>query len=895
MPKFKFISDNHDYRHLNDKERYKKLYEEVGTVEANKIIKWREEWMKYFKPNPNSSILELGSHNGPNLIKYAKDGHYIDGVELSETLINTFNSFLSKETKDLQSRINLYHGWIEEFKISKKYDYVLVTEILEHVIDPIKILEVAQSHLKENGLVYISSPNTHWGNNTHVRGVPKSDLLQWLEKANLSAIEIWEEEGRTFCISRKKVNFKVYGLLRIRNEEEIINDTLNHLNRFCTGGIYIYDDCSEDNTYQICKDHPAVKQIIRGKFWDLNRARAEFENRASVLNEVKKVANENDWLIYIDADERLEYDWYKLYNYTNEIVGIKMRLFDYYITPEDISKKYFERKYIGPEYRDILIAFRNLPTLEYKYLDQREVILGVENKVLLDGFVKHYGKAISVEQWEKTCEYYSKHFPIYADKWENRKGKAIHQKYSDFANELICWNEKEEKGINLYEFIELNSRSNIEKLNILITNHHFLDYQGSELFTYTLAKYLKNLGHNVTLYTKYIDELKILFDKLHIEVVNDLELVKDKKFDIAHTHHNLLAIEVRYYFPKLPIVFMSHGIIPFLEQPPAFDIGISTYLAVSDEVKENLVSLGVNKEKIEVFYNKVDPLLFKEEKKINKIPQKALVISNKIDEKTEKIIKEACSELNISVDFIGKRFCKVSPLVVAKKINSSDIIFSLGRGIIEAMMCGRIPIIIDSNGGDGIVLPTNVKDYLKKNFSGRTRNRMFTVKELIEEIKKYDYRNGSILKEIANELFNFNSMDKIVEIYKNAILKNSEIQITNKDLQISEFITKANKETKHYENIMSQKKIFNNHLKNSEKFIEFGLLEPAKEMLNNLAEVDNKNLDVQNNLAVIAIMEEQYQEAQNLINNILSIDSNNEIALNNYQYLTETINNLNNY
>ena len=39
------------------------------------------------------------------------------------------------------------------------------------------------------------------------------------------------------------------------------------------------------------------------------------------------------------------------------------------------------------------------------------------------------------------------------------------------------------------------------------------------------------------------------------------------------------------------------------------------------------------------------------------------------------------------------------------EINEVDIVFSLGRGVIEAMLCGRIPIVFDHLGGDGMVTP----------------------------------------------------------------------------------------------------------------------------------------------------------------------------------------------
>ena len=436
---YKYIKDEPDYFHLKDKNVYKLLYNEVGTVPANQEIKWREEWMKHFSPRENSKILELGSHNGPNLIHYAKKGHELVGVELSQTLIKVFEQNIVREDPNVRNNIRIFNSWIENFQIDEKFDYILCTEILEHVIDPIEILKVAEKHLKEDGEIYITSPTSLWGNNTHVRGVPINDLKRWLFSSGLYPQKIWAEDGRVFCYARRKLDYKVYGLIRVRNEAHIINDTLNHLAEFCTGGIFVYDDCSDDETVNLCNNHSSVKMVIKGKEWDSNRERAEYENRATILNEVKKYAGNNDWLVYLDADERIEFNWKILDKLSNEVIAVRMKLFDFYITPQDTHLKYYERNFIGPEYRKIIIAFRNLPELSYNKLDQREVELNKEGIILDEGYVRHYGKALSTELWERKCEYYSSKFAKYSDKWEKRKGKAIHLNRSDFNFRLVKW------------------------------------------------------------------------------------------------------------------------------------------------------------------------------------------------------------------------------------------------------------------------------------------------------------------------------------------------------------------------------------------------------------------------------------------------------------------------
>lgn len=219
-------------------------------------------------------------------------------------------------------------------------------------------------------------------------------------------------------------------LTRIRNEEKIIQDFLDYYGDF---PIYIYDDASTDNTRKIIHACPSVRGVIECDKWDEDRTRAEYETRQAVFELAKK--DHYDWFIYVDADERIIFPDIDYEKYD----AVKMKLFDFYITNEDVEKNYNERLWIGPEYREITMMFRNLPHLKYEHRDQREMRLPESAKIAHAGYVKHYGKAISVEQWEETCLYYMNHFPEpYKTKWKNRQGKAVHT-LSDFGAELIRW------------------------------------------------------------------------------------------------------------------------------------------------------------------------------------------------------------------------------------------------------------------------------------------------------------------------------------------------------------------------------------------------------------------------------------------------------------------------
>lgn len=234
---------------------------------------------------------------------------------------------------------------------------------------------------------------------------------------------------------------KVIGISRIRNEQHVINNTLNHVSKL-VDGIVIYDDCSTDNTVEICKRHPSVLKVIEGRKWDRtpngrNRAEGTLRQKAYV----EAVSLGADWVYNFDADEYAEFtnvDYNKFGSYY-------FRLFDFYITEEDKDKHYLKRKWMGCEFRDIPMLFRVSPYIIFK----QRIPSNKPLPLMFGGYVKHYGKAISIEQWEETCKYYTdirwKNRNRLRQRWEDRKGKAIHT-VSDFGNPLIKWEDKDNKA-----------------------------------------------------------------------------------------------------------------------------------------------------------------------------------------------------------------------------------------------------------------------------------------------------------------------------------------------------------------------------------------------------------------------------------------------------------------
>lgn len=225
------------------------------------------------------------------------------------------------------------------------------------------------------------------------------------------------------------------GITRVRNEELIIEDTLRHYLGF-VDSVILYDDCSTDQTVEIAESFDRVA-VIRGSEWLSDRPAEETRHRALLLQTAKQAGAE--WCWCFDADERVDRAILQF-----DADAYSFPLFDGYMTKEH-SDPYIDGpleclpRAWGPERRDIITMFR---TEKARFLgrDKREPT--VKGRVECGaGLIKHFGKCLSVNHWEETCDYYATHWgEPYRSKWSARRGKAIHE-MSDFGTPLFSWAE----------------------------------------------------------------------------------------------------------------------------------------------------------------------------------------------------------------------------------------------------------------------------------------------------------------------------------------------------------------------------------------------------------------------------------------------------------------------
>ena len=313
-------------------------------------------------------------------------------------------------------------------------------------------------------------------------------------------------------------------------------------------------------------------------------------------------------------------------------------------------------------------------------------------------------------------------------------------------------------------------------MNILLSNISLVYPAGSELYTKDLAKYLSSKGHSVTVFSTALGPIAEEINRIkNVSVTNNLEEIKDKKFDVLHIHHNVNAYLLREYFPKTPAIMVIHGVLPEYEQPPRMDLGISQYIAVSEEVRDHLMKeYDIPKSKIEVIYNWVNKKKFAKKSEINPAPKSLLVISNHLSSEQEEIYKSVCREKGIEYLHIG---LPDNPVFnVEDYINKADIIVTIGRGAIESIMCGRNVIISDIYGIDGMLTPTLYSESMKNNLSGRRFGKKLTKEIFEEELGKYSVSNAKEMQKIVMHNHNREqNIQKIISLYIK--IKNDNVRV----------------------------------------------------------------------------------------------------------------------
>jgi len=304
-------------------------------------------------------------------------------------------------------------------------------------------------------------------------------------------------------------------------------------------------------------------------------------------------------------------------------------------------------------------------------------------------------------------------------------------------------------------------------MDVLVANHSLSGIDGSIKYNYSIIEELLRRGHSVDGFGVGNDGGGSTVTEQRLREMNVplyIGAPPTKKYDLILSSGKTSI----YHLDRVDdiCIHTNHGIHVEEEEPFAHPL-IKQLVSVSKEVKDFTASKGFTSE---IIYNGINTKTFKIDNPINKSLKKILSLTH--NQLLNDRLSNICNKLGIEFIYNHK---KDNPVFdIEKKINEVDLVITIGRGVYEAMSCGRVVFCLDKREyvggdsiGDGIVTDTNINYIIQNNCSGRYTNKVFTDTDIIEELSKYDYRLGEFGREyVTTNLTIEQSVDKYLNLYE---------------------------------------------------------------------------------------------------------------------------------
>ena len=112
------------------------------------------------KINNEDNILEVGSGHGLfllELLKITDKSKIIDVVDISKSSIRMTKNIIKSINTDYMENIHFHTSDINDYKANKRYNFITMGEVIEHVNDPFSILKNLYNLLSDDGQLFITT------------------------------------------------------------------------------------------------------------------------------------------------------------------------------------------------------------------------------------------------------------------------------------------------------------------------------------------------------------------------------------------------------------------------------------------------------------------------------------------------------------------------------------------------------------------------------------------------------------------------------------------------------------------------------------------------------------------------------------------------------------------
>jgi hypothetical protein len=299
------------------------------------------------------------------------------------------------------------------------------------------------------------------------------------------------------------------------------------------------------------------------------------------------------------------------------------------------------------------------------------------------------------------------------------------------------------------------------------------------------------MGHDVLVYSDFYSNANFIEALIPgCAFADSLDVAKKFSPQIAYTQHHTTALNIRSTFPSIPIAHGILGVLPHLEMFPQVDLGINCFLPISEEAAQALPLDLINRASVSIFRNIIDDQLFTNLKSVNKV-KGICCYSYKFSNEKYKQLEIAAIKRGYKLFDQRRKPGSIPYKDTPKILTLGDIVVASGRGAIEAMLCGKVPLIISECGDDGLVTPENFDTHMRTNFSGRTTSRHFNAESIGFELDLFRPDYGPELQDLARRYFGLRlRKNHIIEVFE-TLASTTPKNLPSEQIKKIKFISKA--------------------------------------------------------------------------------------------------------
>lgn len=163
------------------------------------LIKTIDEYLR-----PGMKILDIGCGAGTLDFYYAKKGYEVTGIDISQNAIDC--CIKSAQYMKINNCKFLNYNFMSN-KINAKFDFIIFTEVIEHLPNDGKALEKIYDLLNNEGYLFLTTPlksapltklgltNTFDYKVGHLRRYSEIDIVKKIKDSKLKIIHIQKNEG----------------------------------------------------------------------------------------------------------------------------------------------------------------------------------------------------------------------------------------------------------------------------------------------------------------------------------------------------------------------------------------------------------------------------------------------------------------------------------------------------------------------------------------------------------------------------------------------------------------------------------------------------------------------------------------------------------------------------